>query len=400
MSDLTGKFTTLEAQLSSQHTEVINGLNSILAALGAPPSGPVTTLDDVITAIGQTNSLLTAIHTDMNSYLLGIFNTLDTMNNNASLNAQRLFTFLLQTTCPCDTTVPLLPPDLSTTPISATDAAKCQRIQYFIDLFRSWVITTAVFIGDNGSISSYEINVLLASTLADVSITTGQLYGGMPTTTRDGIISLITQAIATLGASAVNGGLFDAINDTANLNAMRQALYGADNASAGRTALIDALEPLISEPFFGIIVSMFYSAWPNDIYSDVPAVDASGYDGTICAPASECITLDSSGISFTPPGEPPTQQGIIWPSSFETAANTAPGQSFVASANVFLIGNWAGGTLVTDTTATTVYVIMGGDTPNNALVPGVTYTLPTTAFVRISSGNTTPFTVTFCPPLL
>jgi hypothetical protein len=292
MSDLTGKFSGLGEQLTANHEEIMSALDTIATALGAPPPDPTTTLADLLTAITETNTLLAGIRTDMNDQLTAIFNTVDTINNNASLNAQRLISVLLQTACPCDDTVPVLPPDLGTTPIDATDIAKCQRIQYFIDLFRSWTVNVAAAIGGAGSISSFQINNLLQLTLLDVDITTGDLTS-MATSTRDGIVGQIASAIGASSASAINTGLFTAITDSGNLEAMRQALYGVTTAADGKAAIDSAIDDLGLDPLIGgILKSMFYSAWPNDIYSDVPVVDASAYDGEICVPPLEaaCAT--------------------------------------------------------------------------------------------------------------
>jgi hypothetical protein len=293
MSDLTGKFGGFEDQITSNHAEIMNALDTIATALGAPPPGPTTTLDDVVTALTQTNTTLAGIRSDMNTKLDYIFNTIDAMNNNASLNAQRILALMLQTACPCDATIPLLPPDLGTTPIDATATAKCQRIQYFIDLFRTWVINVGQYVGSQGSISSFQINSLMQSQLADRSITTGQLATGMPTSTRDQIASLLSSAVGSVGASTVDSELFNAMI-TANLETLRQSLYGTDNAVDGKDAFDAALNTIsMTDWARTILVAMFYSSWANDIYSDTPIVDASAYDGTICAPA-DCSEYTSA----------------------------------------------------------------------------------------------------------
>jgi len=267
MTDLEAKFTAVETQLAGQHTEIMAALASIGAALGAPPTTPTATMDDLLEAIQMTNSILTTMLTTSNSHLLAIFNTLDTMNNNASLNSQRILNTLLQTSCPCDTTVPLLPPPLGTTPISAESLAHCQRVQYFIDLFAGWAIDVGRYVGEMGSISSFQIDNLLAIHVGDVGITTGQIADPMPTAVRDNIVGQITSAVSASGAESVNTGLFMAMTNPDNLDGMRQALYGEDNADAGRAALDDMLDSLVGmeDPYTSMIRTMFYSAWLNDI---------------------------------------------------------------------------------------------------------------------------------------
>jgi len=302
MTDLEAKFTAVETQLAGQHTEIMAALASIGAALGAPPTTPTATMDDLLEAIQMTNSILTTMLTTSNSHLLAIFNTLDTMNNNASLNSQRILNTLLQTSCPCDTTVPLLPPPLGTTPISAESLAHCQRVQYFIDLFAGWAIDVGRYVGEMGSISSFQIDNLLAIHVGDVGITTGQIADPMPTAVRDNIVGQITSAVSASGAESVNTGLFMAMTNPDNLDGMRQALYGEDNADAGRAALDDMLDSLVGmeDPYTSMIRTMFYSAWLNDIYGDVPIVDASAYDGTLCDPDPEETGCHTYPYVFSP----------------------------------------------------------------------------------------------------
>src|SRR6266568_2611452 len=99
MSTLEDKFTALELQMTTQQTAVINALDSILTALGAPPPGPTTTLADIATMLSSLNDSLNGIIDYNNTYyaasldVLGLINTnLDTMLNNNSLKAQRLLT--------------------------------------------------------------------------------------------------------------------------------------------------------------------------------------------------------------------------------------------------------------------------------------------------------------------
>lgn len=334
MTDLNTKFTALEDQLTTQHGEIINSLDTIATALGAPPPGPTTTLADVVTALTQTNTILNGIRSDMNGYLLEIFNTVDAINTNASLNVQRLLATLLQTACPCDADVPLLPPDLGTTPTSATDQAKCQRIQYFIDLYRSWVITIAQYVGNQSSISSFQVNNLLQLTLGNVDITTGELKSGMPTSVRDSIVGQLASAVGSVGATEVDSTLFDAMS-TGELEALRQALYGVTNAADGKPAADSAIDGLgLASWAASVLKTMFYSAWPNDIYSDVPAVDASAYDGTICAPLSGCVTIGTTSVTANIGAGDETVGAIVWTSEFSPTA-TRPDGARVWSATVF-----------------------------------------------------------------
>lgn len=402
MSDLTGKFGALGEQLTDNHDEIMSALDTIATALGAPPPGPTTTLADVVSALTDTNTLLTGIRADMNEKLDFIFNTVDAINNNASLNAQRLISVLLQTACPCDDTVPILPPDLGTTPIDATDIAKCQRIQYFIDLFASWGVNVAANIGNSGSISSFQIDNLLSLTIDDVGITTGELQLPMPTGTRDLIVGQITSAIGASSAGAINGGLFSAVTSSGNLEALRQALYGATTAADGKAAADSAIDGLGLDPLIaGILKSMFYSAWPNDIYGAVPVVDASGYDGTICAPPVDSVLGITECTDFE------AQAVIAGEHTYYVIAAGTMGNSN----NLYMMGDFGGYSYGqvegVEGRATMFYYLT---TPDGAGTFG-RFMAPHSTMEVIPSGlygiaivtadvdeNAHPFTVRFCPP--
>lgn len=397
MSDLSGKFGGFQTQISDNHTEVMNALDTIATALGAPPPGPTTTLDDVVTALTQTNTTLAGIRSDMNTKLDYIFNTLDAMNNNASLNAQRILALMLQTACPCDATTPLLPPDLGTTPIDATAAAKCQRIQYFIDLFRTWVINVGQYVGSQGSISSFQVNNLMQSQLADRSITTGQLANGMPTSTRDQIVGLLSSAVGSVGASTVDSTLFDAMV-SANLEAMRQALYGTDSAVDGKSAFDDILNTL-SIPSWAIVILrvMFYSSWANDIYSDTPIVDASAYDGTICEPPiTECYDFDSSAVTMTTGPNTVHFEAIIWPNDAIFPAISETGGT-VGSAAIWTTMDLYGWRIRCTVGSTTVYL----NTSGSHSLGGDVWTCDVhTTLMSMVTGEGSEFSVEMCIPLV
>lgn len=396
MSDLTGKFGSFEEQIASNHTEIMNALDTIATALGAPPPGPTTTLADVVTALTQTNIILAGIRTDMNGYLMEIFNTLDTMNNNASLNAQRIISTLLQTACPCDDTVPLLPPELGTTPTTADNQTKCQRIQYFLDLYRSWVITVGQYVGNQGSISSFQLNNLLQVTLGNVDITTGQLKAGIPISVRDTVVAQLTSVVGAAGAAAVDSGLFNALVP-GNLEALRQALYGATTAEGGKAAAEGAINDLgLSIWVTAILKTMFYSAWPNDMYSDVPVVDASAYDGSICAPITECYTFDSSNVTMTTGPNTVHFQGIIWPNDAIFPAISETGGT-VGSAPIWSTMDLYGWRIHCTIGSTTVYL----NTSGAHSLGGDQWTCDVhTTLMSMVTGEGNEFSVEMCIPLV
>jgi len=321
MSDLSGKFEALGTQLATQHEAMMDALNTIAYAIG--------TMNTNLSAI---DTHLVSFHTETAEQLTDLFSTLDTFNNNSSLNAQRILTLMLQTACPCDATDPLLPLPVDTDPTELENNAKCQRIQYFLDLFGSWAITTAVYLDSHGSISSFQVKNLLDIALLDVGITDSEL-NHMSISTRDNLTILLNTSGST---SSINTAIFNAINDTDFMDAMRQALYDADNASAGKSAADDVISANVSS-HANIIAAMFYASWLNVMYSTSPEVDASAYDGDICGPSSpfECTTIASQVITITGYGN---RNAIAWPSPFTSTNVDEIGNHY--SANQVLLGDY------------------------------------------------------------
>jgi hypothetical protein len=268
MTDLSEKFAALGTQLATQHEAMMDALNTIAYAIG--------TMNTNLSAI---DTHLVSFHTETAEQLTDLFSTLDTFNNNSSLNAQRILTLMLQTACPCDITDPLLPLPVDTDPTELENDARCQRIQYFLDLFGSWAIITGVYLDSHGSISSFQVKNLLDIALLDVGITDSEL-NHMSISTRDNLTILLNTSGST---SSINTAIFNAINDTDFMSAMRQALFDADNASDGKSAADDVISANVSS-YANIIAAMFYASWPNVMYSTAPEVDASAYDGDLCAP--------------------------------------------------------------------------------------------------------------------
>ena len=397
MTNLETKFEDLETQLATQHTAIGNALDALLSALGVPPPTATVTLGDISTQLTAINNNLIGIAIANGSFhdalldAIGLLNTnTETILNNNSLNAQRLLSTLLSAACPCGD-VTLLPPDLTTLPTTATDDAKCARIQYFIDLFFSWYIHVAIYL-QSGNISSWQLDNLLQIQLGDLSITTGALADGIPTAVRDTIVGQISSSTYAAGPLSI---LLLAVNNAGVKSALRQALYGATNAADGSTALYAAIDGLeLPSSVAGILKSMFYSGWLNDMYGAVPVVDTSGYDGTICAPLlgeiTECHTFASQPFSGP--------NGIY--QEVRTDPAYGPNTAFVA-------GNFAGWSvrLLSDAGADVrvdFYTTAGVYNPGVLLgdVGDVTVFIQATAAIgiRTGAGLGNSYTIELCPP--
>lgn len=406
MTDLQDKFGAIGQTISDNHAELLTVLENINTALTNAPS---TVFDDILTAIGSTNTLLTGISASMDAQaiqLTGIYNLIDTINTNNSLNAQRLLQLILDTSCPCDTTTPLLPLPIDVTPTELTTTAKCQRIQYFVDLFGSWVIDTGQYLDHHGSISSFAIGNLLALKMLNVSITDSPL-NNMSSLTRDTLSSLLNSSGA---PSAVDGSLFDAINNADLKQAMLEALYVADNATDGKDAVDTAMTASgIAAP--NLLSAMFFSSWANIIYSSIPEVDASVYDGSICAGVPEiieCITIDSTMDDVSDSGSfSVSRMAIVWPSPYTASGNQPEGTRYTHSTNVVLTGTLAGYRLRRISGYTPRIVLWAGSDIVGAPTltahdSGEYYTLATGITSIMIDGygdNTTPFTIEFCIPV-
>lgn len=304
MSDLTGKFGGIEAQLEAQHTEMMEALNTIAFALGAPPTIPTTSLADIHTqveAIIDGLALLYDANITFHASLLtgvGQINTnTDTLINNSSLNAQRTIAAIYATFCACATDTPLLAPPIDITPTELVDEDKCRRIQFYLSLFGNWLNKIANYGASGAAITSGTISTLLAIAAADVGlIATGAEVGalaGPPGIIAGAAVGLIAIIVYTLGGSVLID-YANQFNDATLRDNMVQAMYAATNADEGYTAFKTTLLATMDTIPAEVIYTLWWTAWSNDVYSGSPVVDDSAFDGGICAPSDECVTLQSS----------------------------------------------------------------------------------------------------------
>lgn len=295
MSDLSGKFASFEEQSATQHTELMDALNTIAFALGAPPTTPTTNLGDILTALNTLNDTLSAILTANGGYYVSSLNTLDLINigidtqlNNNSLNAQRIIAAIYATFCDCTTDTPLLGPPLDVTPTEIVNDAKCRRIQFYLSVFGNWLNKIANYGASGASITGGTLAYLLSVAAADAGlVATGAevgAAGGIPGVVVGAVVGLIVVAIYTFGGSVLID-YANQFNDATLRDNMVMAMYAATNADEGYTAFKTTLLAGMSTIPAEIIYTLWWGAWSNDIYSGVPTVDDSAFDGSICAPA-------------------------------------------------------------------------------------------------------------------
>lgn len=304
MSDLTVKFETLEAQLADQHTDIVNGINAILAALGAPPPGDLITLDDIATQLNTINTNLLGIQSDNSAFyssmlsVAGVISTnVETMLYNNSTNTQAVIAAIYTTSCACPSPSALLPLPIDVTPTELVDEAKCRRIQYYLALFGSWLTKIANYGSAAGFVTGDTLGALLGLAAAEAGlVATGAEVGaaaGPPGIVVGAVIGLISGAIFTLGGSVLVD-YANQFNDPILRAAMVEAMFAATNADEGYTAFKETILANMSTIPAEIIYTLWWTAWSNDVYSGSPVVDDSAFDGTICTEDSGVIILTES----------------------------------------------------------------------------------------------------------
>lgn len=404
MTDLNSKFVALEDLLSTNNTAVTTALDAILEALGAPPVSPGVTLANVVTALNAMTTAQAAQHLELMD-VLGLINTsTDTIINNNSLNAQRTIAAILATFCPCTTGVPLLAPVIDVTPTSLADQAKCRRIQFYLSVFSNWMGKIANYGGAGAFITGDVVGTLLGLAAAEAGIVaTGVEVGtvlGPPGMVLGAVIGLIGGAIGIFGASVL-GDYVTQYNAPAVQSALLAALYAATTADEGQTAFQSVIGANFSAIPAGIINALWWSAWSNDLYSGVPTVDDSAFDGTICAPPADvfppttgCITMTSETCAVSN-GSP--LQAIVWPGggSIVPASASGAGSDLTSDKNMFghisIAGLW-----VSSVVGCTIYWNANGY-PNFS-IGSFPIQLPLTGgdYYTFLRGDSTVFQITLC----
>lgn len=409
------KFETLETQLGTQHTEIMNALDTIATALGAPPPGPTTTLADVVTALTQTNTILNGIREDNSTFyaamldVAGLINTnTDIIITNNSLNAQRLLQAIYSTACQCPTPTALISPPIDVTPTSLADEEKCRRIQFYLSVFGNWLTKIANYGSAAGFVTGDTLGTLLGLAASEAGIVaTGAEVGaaaGPPGIVIGAIVGLIIGAIATFGGSVLID-YANQFNTTEMKSALLAAMFAATNADEGYTAFKTTILANMDAIPAQIIYTLWWSAWSNDIYLGVPTVDDSAFDGTICAGESgSCTDVTSSAVTLSGGA---VGQGIAWAIPGATLSDgivTSSG-AVTASVAIFVEGDYAGWTVRALVNGIRILYRSGGLSSSDLFTTisvdeGHFATMPTTGSLWMDNGftSTTPFQIRICPP--
>jgi hypothetical protein len=311
MTTLLEKFEALETQLSTQNTALQNALDSILTALGAPPPTATVTLADTLAMMVALNNNVIGMAIANGTYHAAVLEALgqlstntDLMITNNSLNAQRMLAMMVQVSCPCPSDAPLLDNPLDVTPTTLADEAKCRRIQYFLSVFGALVDEIANYASTGAALTSAALVELVTTAVTAAALTGGEVgaVAGPPGI----VVGAIVAALGTLAALVGSAYIYTLSIQwhQAPLGAQLQAaLYSADNAEAGTAAFYAVINAsgVLDTVFKPVLNVLWWNGWSNDIYSGVPTVDDSAFDGTICAPPPDesCIVQNVPGDEGT-----------------------------------------------------------------------------------------------------
>jgi hypothetical protein len=296
-TDLSDKFTALETLLATQHTELLTAL--------APLADIKTGIDSTNTALGTLATALDTQLTGIAGQLTDIFNTVDLLNNNQSLNAQRLIAAIYATACACLAGTPLLPPPIDTTPNTSSDFIRCSRIQYYVDWLQHYIGAVSDYVSSGATIYTSGLDTILQGELSARSISTGDMAaaGGIPESVRDAAVDQIVNSIVVNGRSATAFGLLG-ISAPDIFQTLIDALFAVTDASSGQAAGYAALDgSSLTDPYLSIVKTLWYTAWFNDMYGTVPVLDTSAFPGNLCAGVTGCVNYVDNDYVYT--GDPP-----------------------------------------------------------------------------------------------
>lgn len=348
MSDLTEKFTALEAQIDDDANEAHSQRASILS-----------TLEDIQTGLSNINS-------DM---LLMKSALIQAIGQSAAC-----------ADCP---TSPLIGGTPTDTPTTGNDVF-CQRVNAFL----AFISLCCDYADALGTLSSAFTPGFVTTTIEEIRVTLSDsgipIPGWLDTIAiaADGVNFIINRALFGGGARASFDEVKDAIKSTmfvAGSAAGAQAAYisGIDSSTG-----LSASKPLLKAFAFGDVVNYFLDP------SSEPELAA--YSGTDCYP-SDCITLTSTLTTY--PGSV-QGQAIWWVSPF-TGSNCTPA-AYCADGPAWLPADMANWTIIAHSSIDVFGIY---NLPATAMVDGDVLVLGSTSYMAIQNyPSTTPFTVTLCPP--
>jgi len=395
MTDLASKFGGIEGQLADQHAELMAALNTIAFALGAPPTTPTTTLEDLATLLTILNTNLVALADANDTFHTAVLDTLGLINtntdlliNNGSLNAQRLL-IAIAANDPCKScdVVPIEPPPIQVTP-QTVDQEHCQRMQALIYALLRFTVKLDVISSFGLGFSPTVIRDAITEIITELGVSELLLYPSL------GEVAQLAGA----GAAYIVSNIFSSTSLPFEFQSISDelltVLYDTDNASAGQSAYRSFLDGSgLDSTVKQLFKAMAYTSLFNLYYDSTNDVDVSGYDGTICAPEIDsCYHFSTSEMV-----EVTTETGsaIIpdWSKYSITLVNN-PGHVNP----VWIEGEFPNWTYAIVPGAADVYhEILGVGGTGSVATSG---TMSVMGAITITFVSSTPFTLDFCPPEL
>jgi hypothetical protein len=400
MTDLANKFLNFQEQVAAQHTEMMDALNTIAYALGAPPTIPTTNLGDIALMLTGMNFVLESLVTaqaEQNAALLEAISdinaNIDTVINNNSLNAQRLL-IAIAANDPCRdcTTTPIAPPPLDVTP-QTVDNEHCKRMQALIYALRRFTVKLDLLSSFGLGFSPTVINDAISEIITELGVSELLEYPSL------GEVAQLAGA----GAAYIVSNIFSSTSLPTEFlsieDALLPVLYAASNAADGQAAYRSLLAGSTLDSRVQLLFSaMAYTSIFNLYYDSTIELDLSGYDGTICAeePEFECTTIASTPVTITGYD---TRNSIVWPAPFVVATNADPVAN-TFSHNIVLYGDYQGFTIKLITGPYVRLIIQNSGTQTTMNVfPGDTVTLPElTSFYTDDFGYGVVYSIEICPP--
>ena len=350
MSDLTGKFSVLEAELTEQSETAQTTRANIYALLGA------------------------------------MSDTIDAINNNNAVNTRLLLNAIGQSgACfPCPTPSMTVPP-ITTTPTTISTAS-CQRSQAIIATIHNILAQMDVMMSYNVVATFNVLNDAIGDVIA--AIVAGDT---VPLPTFPEVVNLVGSYFSYVGERIFSGvGLVEQFEplETSLIN----GIWGAATASAARAQYVSIIEG--SDVSFAgkfVIENVAYNALWSYYYDTATSPDVSGFDGSFCG-IGGCLTVPSASTSINGGS---SIAFIDWPAVFlpVNAVGSLTSNHYTWATRDFT--NW-----VLTPAVDAFYYITSSDA-GNYLTANVPVTLGSDVdlmAIRRSDASNTPFTIQICPP--
>jgi hypothetical protein len=268
-TDLTDKFTTLETQLATEHTETLDKVESVKGA-------DAISLTDLNNLIGL---LLTSVD-GLASTVADLAATVETIGNNISTNAQNSQNIALGSIGVCCTTI---------TPGAGTVDSQCQKAQQMADLVATKL---CLLTGYSTSSSLPTISTIVATftTLLDNGLT-------RPVLTSSEAAAVLAQ-LSLIGSDGFSH-LCDLNTDTLLKAAIKTILFSATSPydALADIALLDPTGFSEDAAVVRVYLSAFSASLVNLLWDTSNPFSGAGYTDDCSPPPFEGAGWDGQGVT-------------------------------------------------------------------------------------------------------